>query len=269
MRRPRPLAAVVAFTLLAASAEALELRWPEGSLRGFPTITDLNGRTLAEGRHAQWEEQGLLHVKASYDFLDGRDIEETAAFRQGEALTQERWAWEERRGGELLRAFSVDFQSGEATAFKRDGEKVKRWTKRLPIDRPRAFAGTGFVLAVRNLAHRLAEGEEVVLQAIAFTPKPRVVDVGVRQEGQGPLKTAGRSLPAMHVSLRPKLPWVVDLFIQAPGTDMWLFAPPPPAFLRAQGPLMEPTDEVVRTDLLAAPMSEPRLRSARRKAAKR
>ena len=57
---------------------------------------------------------------------------------------------------------------------------------------------------------------------------------------------------------------VIDLFIDAPGTDMWLYAYPPPAFLRAQGPLMEPTDSVVRTDLMPSPQATAQSRAARR-----
>ena len=93
----------VGFLLLAQPTGAVEVRWPEATLRGFPALRDANNRLLADGSLAQWLERGALHVKAVYEFKDGRRVEEQAVLRQHPELEQLRWSFVEQRGKDLLR----------------------------------------------------------------------------------------------------------------------------------------------------------------------
>src|SRR5205823_11688027 len=104
---------------LALPASAIETRWLEGTLRGFPVVRDGQGRPIADGTLTQWIEDGNLHVVARYELRDGRSIEEQAVLAQRPELRQLRWGWEERRAGEVVRAFSVDLETGHAAARKR------------------------------------------------------------------------------------------------------------------------------------------------------
>ncbi|MFL5395737.1 MAG: hypothetical protein ACJ79G_23130, partial [Myxococcales bacterium] len=66
-------ATMLAFVAMcvALPASAVPLRWPEGTLRGFPVVRDASGRQIANGTLTQWIEDDKLHVSATYEFEDG------------------------------------------------------------------------------------------------------------------------------------------------------------------------------------------------------
>src|SRR5438445_7069627 len=110
--------ALLLVAALALPGSAIETRWLEGTLRGFPVIRDAQGHLIGDGYLTQWVEDGNLHVVARYELRDGRSIEEQAGLAQRPELRQMRWSSEERRAGEVVRAFSVALETGHATARK-------------------------------------------------------------------------------------------------------------------------------------------------------
>jgi len=243
-------------------ARGVPLRWPEGTLRGFPVVRDASGRQIASGTLTQWIEDGNLHVSATYEFKDGRTVEEKTVLQQHPELAQLRWSWEERKGSEVQRSYSVDFTTGHAVAHKR-GEDVRE--DRLDDARKlgQAFAGVGFMYAVKNLAADLEKGGEIELIAVAFTPKPRTVTVSVRRDQEGSLAMGGRTLGADRFVIHPEIPlaFIAKLFVKAPDQYLWFYQPSPPAFLRADIPLAEPSDPIVRIELIGGPeASQPQSR---------
>src|SRR5712691_9611668 len=147
-----------ALLCLSLPALAVPLRWPEGTLRGFPVVRDAEGREIALGTLTQWIEDGNLHALGRYDFKDGRVVEETAVLAQRPELAQLRWSWEERRGSEVQRSYSVDFTTGHAVAHKR-GEEARDDHLDDARKPGRAFAGVGFMYAVKNLIEPLQAGQ--------------------------------------------------------------------------------------------------------------
>jgi hypothetical protein len=258
---------VAMFLACAFPAGAVELRYPEGTLRGFPAVRDQKGHLVADGTLTQWIEQGKLRVLATFRFRDGRRVQEKAVLAQTPELAQLRWEWEERRGDEVLRSFSVDLETGRALASKRkDNGEVEHWEENLEDARKtgRAFAGLGFMYAIKNLTDELDRGEQVQLTAVAFTPKPRTVTVTVRRDLVGELTMAGRKLPAERFQIHPDVPSVAKIFVKAPDLYLWFYRPSPPAFLRADIPLAEPSDPVVRIEVLPTASLRRQARSARR-----
>ena len=241
--------------LLAAPAAAIEWTSFEGASRGYPAMRDLSGRTVADGEFAQWIEHGRLHVSIAY-VGKARRIEEKAVFRQDTQLAQETWSLRELRDGALYRQFEVNFTNGTASAKKRGGGKeLATWSDEVKVDAGRAFAGFGFTLAVKAVRARLIRGEHVELQAVGFTPKPQVVTVELSFAGTDRLRMAGRTITGERFVVHPKLPWIATFFVEVPDAQIWL-TPPPAAFLRWEGPLAEPSDPVIRVDLLPGGPSE-------------
>ena len=74
----------MAALLLLASlpAAALETRWIEGTLRGFPVVRDAEGRVIGEGTLTQFIEDGKLHAQGVFDFRDGRRVQEETVLEQ-------------------------------------------------------------------------------------------------------------------------------------------------------------------------------------------
>lgn len=242
--------------IAAVPAAAVEWTSLEGTARGFPVLRDQAGRKLADGDFVQWIENGRLHVRITYAGR-ARRIEEEAVFRQRPELAQETWSLRELRNGKLFRQFAVNFSSGRATAKKYEGDQLKEWSEEVELEPGRAFAGFGFTLAMKALRTRLMRGEHVELQAVGFSPKPRVVTVEASYGGLDRLRMSDRVLRGERYIVHPKLPWIAGLFIDVPDAHIWLTSPPPAAFLRWEGPLAEPDDPITRVDLLSGGSSGP------------
>jgi hypothetical protein len=154
------------------------------------------------------------------------------------------------RDGKIDRKFEVDFLSGDATAEKREDDEVRRWSVHLDIEPGRAFAGGAWPLAIRKYRERLLQGETIELQAVGFTPEPRTATVEISHDGLDRIPMADRSPVGDRFRIHPKIPWIAKLFVDAPDSLIWLTNEPPAAFLRWEGALAEPSDPVVRVDLL-------------------
>jgi hypothetical protein len=238
----------------APAARAVDLRSPDGELFAFPALADERGETIATSTFEQWFEGGRLHVRITHAFHDGRRAIERARFSVGRTLVQERWSWDERRDGGLVRAFEVDLLTGRAVAHKIEDGKERRWEERVKVlPRGRTFAGIGVVYALKNVRDRLVGGEKVTLRAVGFHPKPISVPIALRYTGREAMTVAGRRVEADRFEVRPDLKGlekVLELVKHPPGADVWLHHGRPPMILRIRYPLAEPSDPVVILDTL-------------------
>jgi len=241
---------VVAALLFAAlSAAQVETRWVEGTLRGFPVVRQADGHLIGEGTLTQYIEDGKLHAQGIFELRDGRTVREETVLEQHPRLRQRFWSWRETRGDEVLREFSVDLSTGHAKARKRTADGVDTWDEHLDGTQD-AFVGVGFMYAVKNLTERLDRGEKIELTAVVFTAKPRTVTVSISRDLVGELGMGNRRLPAERYVIHPEVPWIARLFVKAPDQYLWYYRPAPPAFLRADIPLAEPSDPMIRIELL-------------------
>ncbi|MFL5380795.1 MAG: hypothetical protein ACJ787_22995, partial [Myxococcales bacterium] len=176
---------------------------------------------------------------------------------------------EERKGTEVQRSYSIDFTTGHAVVHKR-GEDTLDDHLEDARKLGRAFTGVGFMYAVKNLVPDLEKGGEIELTAVAFTPKPRTVTVSIRRDQEGSLAMGGRTLAAERFVIHPQIPlaFIAKLFVKAPDQYLWFYRPAPPAFLRADIPLAEPSDPILRIELIGGPRPPPP-QSRRPKAPKR
>jgi hypothetical protein len=229
----------------------------EGTARGFPAMRDLHGEPLAQGEFSQWTEGDRVHVFVRYVFGPDRWIEERSVLQQQPTLVHEHWSWVEIRGGEVHRKFEVDFRTGNATAEKRHGTEMRRWSEHLDLEPGRAFAGGAWPLAIRWNRDRLLRGEKLRFQAVGFTPKPKSAEVEITREGVYQLTMADRAPIGDRYRIHPDLPWIAKPFVDVPDSLIWLAHEPPAAFLRWEGALMEPDDEIIRVDLLPGGASGP------------
>jgi hypothetical protein len=236
-----------------SAARAVEPNELEGATHGYPGLYDSNGQKLANGEFQQWVENGRLHVTITYRFPDGKVWEEKSVFRQQPEMLQEKWSWRESKEGKTEREFNLDFVDGTAMTHL-NGKDV---SVKIDIEPGRTFAGFGFTIALSNLYDRLLKGETIELKAIGFTPKPRVVAVNVFQAGLDRIEMGGRVFRGNHFMIRPDLPFMAKLFIRAPDNHIWLTNPKPATFLRWEGPIVMPSDPIIRVDLISDGRSRP------------
>jgi hypothetical protein len=237
-------------------ARAIELIELSGVAHGYPALRDLTGKTLAEGEFMQWVQDDRLHIKIVYRFKDHGRIEESGVFRQQPELVQEEWLWRETRSEQIVREFRVNFQSGIATAQKREETGLKHWEEKIDAEPGKTFAGFGFTLALQNLRKRLLNKEKIELQAVGFRPKPQMVGVELSHAGVDEMEMSGRTVKGDQFVIHPKIPAIAKVFVRVPDTHIWLAHPAPPGFLRLEGPIAEPNDPIVRVDLLPGDRSE-------------
>src|ERR1044071_7234365 len=250
---------IVAMGIIVAPIFALKVTEPAAASHGYPGLCDINGKKLADGEFRQWVENNRLHVVITYKFSDGEVYEEHSQFRQGAELIQEKWSWKESKHGKPQREFTVDFLTGIASAhISQDHKDV---SKKIKIEPGRTFAGFGFSLALSNLRKRLMHGEQVQLKAIGFsefpTLGPQVVTVTISYGGVDRMRMSERSLKGDRFIVHPEIPFIAKFFVNVPDTKIWLTNPEPAGFLRWEGPIVLPNDQLIRVDLLPGTNSGP------------
>ncbi|HEU5246818.1 MAG TPA: hypothetical protein VFU09_06985 [Candidatus Udaeobacter sp.] len=251
------LFSIFAAVLFATSILALEVTEPAGAAHGYPGLCSINGKKVADGEFRQWVENKRLHVIITYEFPDGELYEEQTQFRQQPELIQEKWSWKESKHGKSQREFAADFLSGIASAHVR--AEHKDVSEKINVEPGRTFAGFGFAIAVSNLRKRLLSGEQVQLKAVGFSPfptlSPQVVTVTISHGGIDRMRMSGRLLKGDRFIIHPEIFFLARLFVDVPDTDIWLTNPAPAGFLRWEGPVVLPTDPLIRVDLLSGTRS--------------
>jgi hypothetical protein len=236
--------------LATLTAAPLTLHGTEGDAQAFTSLTDLSGKPLADGRYVQSVKNGVLHIESRYDFPSGRVAIERAAVRL-HPLAQESWSWEEKDGETKVRDFAIDFKTGNATGKHYD--KNEHWEEHFDVKPGEAWAGIAFIEVVKSLRDELAPGQKAEVTAIAMTPKPRKATVQVIHDGGQRIDMAARKIDADKFTIHPEIPAIAKLFIKVPDQAIYLVAGKPSAFLRYEGPFCEPSDPIIRVDLIASP----------------
>src|SRR5947208_10011276 len=258
-RKLAALCSILGAQWLALSVLAIEVTEPAAAAHGYPGLCDIDVKKLADGEFRQWVESNRLHIVITYKFSAGEVYEEHSQFRQQPELIQEKWSWKESRHGRSQREFAVDFLTGIASAHI--GQDNKDVSRKINIEQGRTFAGFGFSIALSNLRKRLLGGEQVQLKAVGFstfpTLGPQVVTVTISHGGVQRMRMGGRSPKGDQFIIHPEIPFIANFFVDIPDTKIWLSNPAPAGFLRWEGPIVLPTDPMIRVDLISGEKSGP------------
>lgn len=242
-------ALALALAVAAPPPPAVPIRFPPGTLHGFPSLSDRAGNVLADGELAQTLDGHALHVRLRWTFRDGHTAEETDEFEVGTHLTQRSFSLVESRGGIELRRLEADLATGRAVSVRRgeDG-KEHRDEARLEIPAGGAFGGYGTALAVSQLG--LGPGAEAELGFVAFAPEPRLVVLRVRRDAEQSIPAAGRAIACDRFTLHPELGWLVRLIAHPKDAHLWFTHAEPPALVRAEQTFAAKDDPVVVVDVI-------------------
>jgi hypothetical protein len=235
-----------AATSAAEEPTAVPMLHAIGTLHGFPSMSDVYGKIIADGELTQELSGDHLMVHVHWVFADGRKVDEHDDFRVGRDIAQEHFSWVETKGGEELRRFNVDFATGKAFAVTRDDkQKAKREEAQLDLSGGRAFSGYGAALAVTEKA-----GADTAITFIAFTPQPIAVTLDVHRDIEEPITVAHRSISCDRYTLHPRIPFPVSVFVGAKDAHLWLTHSSPHALLRSEQNLLAKNDPVVIVDAM-------------------
>jgi hypothetical protein len=236
---------------VAAHAAPVAVRVREGSAHGFVEFFDGDTR-IANGELVQFpRDQGRLENRLTIAFVDGSFYEETLTFSQERVFRLHTYHLL-HRGPSFPEATDVSFDDGgryEARITKPDGsEENDRGRVEVPADVYNGLAST----LLKNLGPR----QSADVHTLAFTPKPRLLDVRLTPEGTSHFvvgstrHVATKYRVAFHVA---GLAGVAATLIgkDPPDVFYWMTASPAPTFVRFEGPLT--ADGPVWRGELAAP----------------
>ncbi len=221
------------------AASPVPVRFAEGSLHGFLTLSTPAGVLIASGDLLQIVRDGEVRSRLVFHFKDGSVHDETAVFTQRNVFTMQRYHLVQR--GPVFpedTEISLERASGKyhvKTRARKDGrEKVLDGTLDLPLD-----VYNGMVpIVVKNLSGGAGE----TVHMVAFTPAPKLIRLELVPAGDRNIQVGGSEKSAAHYVLKPILGIWLKLFASLlgrmpPDNHVWIVTADVPAFVKFEGPL--------------------------------
>jgi len=239
MTRAGTLLAAILVQGVALRAEPIPVRQMEGVLRGFLTLSTLDGNTLADGDVVQVVHGDRVTCRLSFRFRDGSQSEETTVFSQRGhfRLVSDRVV---QKGPVFPHPIdvSIDARSGRTTVRYEDDEgheKVLTERVSLPVD-----VANGMILTL--LKNIQPAAPLTIVSMVAATPKLRAVKLNIRPMGEEPLSIGGTARKALHYVVKVDiggLSGVLAPFLgkQPPDLHAWILVGEAPAFVKLEAPL--------------------------------
>jgi hypothetical protein len=245
MRRITLMIVIAASASAAAAAAAerdpgaaIKLGWSEGDVAGLTTILSPDGaKPIGFVEYHQHRKGDRLEMVRVARFADGSSDEDQAEARIGPTL-------EALRGRSIIRNahgaptvdITIDVAGGHISGFYQDGDERENVDDRRALP-PGTYWGPLIFIVLKNFDEN-ADGDQLVFNTVAPTPKPRVLHMQLLRSGSTTLTRPGGRLDVVRYSLRPTINWLIDPIIQriAPETSFFVDSGRPPALARFSGP---------------------------------
>jgi len=221
------------------AAAPVPVRFAEGSLHGFLTLSTPAGVLIASGDLLQSVRDGEIRSRLVFHFKDGSLFDEKVVFTQRNVFTLQSYHLVQR--GPVFpedTEISMERASGKyqvKTRARKDGrEKVLDGKIDLPLDTYNGMALT----VVKNLSSGAGE----TVHMVAFTPAPKLIRLELVPAGDHKILVGGSERSATHYVLKPILGIWLKLFASLlgrmpPDNHAWIVTADVPAFVMFEGPL--------------------------------
>jgi len=221
------------------AAAPVPVRFAEGSLHGFLTLSTPAGVLIASGDLLQIVRDGEIRSRLVFHFKDGSLFDEKVVFTQRNVFTLQSYHLVQR--GPVFpedTEISMERASGKyqvKTRARKDGrEKVLDGKIDLPLDTYNGMALT----VVKNLSSGAGE----TVHMVAFTPAPKLIRLELVPAGDHKILVGGSERSATHYVLKPILGIWLKLFASLlgrmpPDNHAWIVTADVPAFVKFEGPL--------------------------------
>jgi hypothetical protein len=210
----------------------------EGLVHGFLVLRTLQGETVADGDLLQNARGDQVTSRVIFHFKDGSIYDETAVFSQGryfrllsDHLIQKGPAFEHPVD------VTVNRSTGEVNVRYTEAGHEKTETEHLQL--PPDLANGLVLTLLKNLR---PDTPEMTVGFVATTPKPRLVKLIIRPQGEESFSTGDTRRKARHYVVRVDIGGLTGAFAellgkQPPDTHVWILEGEAPAFLKSEGPL--------------------------------
>lgn len=233
--------AIAGLMLLAATtagAAPVRARIPEGTANGAVVVTTPDGATLAHGQLTQWLDGPVVTSRLLMLFGDGSRYDEQVRFTQRPVF---------RIRSYRLRQTGPSFPEMQDVAFDAAGRWRAR-TRAAPGDDVEEASGReDFPDDLANglvsvLLKNLPADAPATVHLVAFSPKPRVVELHLRPEGTDRFRVGSETRPATRWVIQPEVTGVTGFFASAVGKQpealrMWIAQGRAPALVKFEGSL--------------------------------
>jgi hypothetical protein len=221
-------------------SEAVPVRHKEGTVHGFLVVRTMEGKTIAAGDLIQVVEGDRLVSNLSFHFKDGSVDDEKTVFTQDHdfRLISDHHV---QKGPSFPHPMdvSIDTSSGEVTVRSSEDGKEKVETDHLDMEPDLA---NGLLLdLLKNIPK---DTPETKVSYVAATPKPRLVKLAIKPEGEETFSAAGAQHKATRYAVRVELGGVAGVVAPIIGkepkdTYVWILEGKAPAFVRMEGQFYE------------------------------
>lgn len=244
------VAAVFVAFVGVARAAPIPVRFPEGITHGFLALRTPEGKTIARGDLLQVQRGDKVESRLLFRFGDGSLHDEKVVFTQGKVFTMLSYHIVQKGP-----SFPWDIEASVA----RPGNYTVTYRK--PKDEPETVKGTldlppdVYNGMITHMVKNLAGGKSETIHVIAFSPKPRVVELELVPLGKSKVSVDGAPLTIVEYAMKPDLGGLLDPLASLvgkhpPDFHCWITDDDIPAFVRFEGPFYFKTP-TWRIDLVA------------------
>jgi hypothetical protein len=217
-------------------AAPVNVRLPEGNLRGFLVVRSSEGDVIGHGELRQLPVPGGIESRLSLHFKDGSVREETVTFSQNKTFRLESYRLVERGPSFPTTDVSFDRKSGQYKARVQEKKGAEEQTSTGPLDMPADLYNGMALVLLKNLA----DGERASGQMAVFLPKPRLIQMDLVPEGEDKVRFAGNTVALKRYLVKLEVGGLTGVIASVIGKDppdsrYWLATGDVPAFVRFQG----------------------------------
>jgi hypothetical protein len=228
--------------LLATPADAqstMDVRFAEGSIRGFLVLRAMDGNVLAHGDLAQVPHGSKVTSHLALHFKDGSTYDETVEFSQLGRFQLLNYHLVQK--GPVFKVpldMTIDGSTGKVRVRYSDEDgKEKEENDRLEL--PPDLANGMIPVLLKNIP---GGTEQTTVSMVAATPKPRLVSVVITPEGEAKFLAGGASHVATQFRIKVDIGGVLGFLApllgkQPEDSHAWVLDGDAPLFVRMEGPL--------------------------------
>jgi hypothetical protein len=217
-------------------ADPVRVRFPEGVTRGFLAIRTPQGELVGHGELQQRPRGDEIESRLLLQFKNGSVHDETTRFSQRGVFRLEAYRLVQRGPSFPGTEVSFDRKSGRYEAKTHERPDGPADTASGELEMPADLYNGMALLTLKNLP----PGEGATVQLAAFTPKPRLLRVALRREGEDRVVFAGNAKPATRFLVDLEIGGLTGVVASLVGKNppdlrYWLVLGDIPAFARFEG----------------------------------
>jgi hypothetical protein len=219
-------------------ADQVHVHYKEGAMTGFLVVRSLEGQLLADGEMSQLVDENRVSSHLVFRFKDGSVYDDSAVFSQRDSfrlLTDHLI----ERGPSFKQPMETSLDSSTGQVTIRYAENGKEKTRKDRLGLPPDIANGLLFTLLKDIQ---PSAPQTVVSYVAFTPKPRIVQLVIVPKENVPVSHGTIKLKALHYLIKVKIGGIAGAIApiigkQPPDMQQWIVQGEAPAFVKFQGPL--------------------------------